>query len=958
MCRCVVTVSLALLLMATKTPGEEVSATKGELLFALHVRPLLTSKCFACHGEDKDKIEGELDLTTRSGMLKGGETSDEVLVPEKAVKSLLYSATTWKDPDLQMPPKENDRLTEQQTWHIRDWINEGAPWPSDEKIAAIVKRHAEGVIVKTSGGLSDDWNNRRYKKENLWAYQPVEKPAVPSVKGTDSTNAIDAFVKTRLQGLYLQPAPPADRGTLIRRVTYDLIGLPPTPEEVEDFIGDPASDEDALQKVVDRLLASPHYGEHWARHWLDVVRYADSSGFANDYERGNAWRYRDYVIRSFNNDKPYDQFVREQIAGDEIDPDGPEMLIAVGFLRMGPWELTGMEVAKVARQRFLDDVTNSVGQVLLSHTLRCAKCHDHKFDPIPTRDYYSFQAIFATTQLVERRAEFLPKENRDGFEERKYLQQRGAYYSQLLGDVNRKRTIKAARDWLAAEDRDATPFESTLKELRDAKKPDNLDAVRRAMQQKGTAPDLIPPRHVGFAPQDFGIERIARKGQQRLKWEFERYEPIAFSVYSGRTRNLKNVSAPLRMPEDRLKNGELEQGAILAGGDPFSPTIEVAPGVLSVVGSFNRKPPARAEEESAGAHAFGLRLNDGIEGRRKALADWIASPTNPLTTRSIVNRVWHWHFGQGIAGNPNNFGATGKKPTHPELLDWLAATFVEEGWSLKKLHRRILMSKTYRCSAEHPDREALAKQDPNGTSYAAFHPRRLTAEELRDSMLAVSAEWNPRIGGIPARPEMNLEAALQPRMVMGTFAAAWQPCPLPEQRHRRSIYALKIRGQRDPFMEVFNEPSPENSCEVRDASTGTPQVFSMFNSQFTYDRALVFAARLKRETNSREAAIDAAFQLAFGRSPSDAESQATLAHWTAMTARHEKLKFDKANYPREVIREAVEENTGEKFSFTEPLHVYNDFVPDLKPADADAATRGLAEVCLVLLNSNEFVYVY
>ncbi|MBP85559.1 MAG: hypothetical protein CMJ64_02405 [Planctomycetaceae bacterium] len=946
-----ITSAITLAAVAIGDAEESSQPMKGEKLFALQVKSLLAAKCFVCHGGDKDEIQGELDLTSRTGMMKGGETSKEVLAPGNAAKSLLYIATTRKNPDLEMPPKENDRLTEQQTSFIRDWIDAGAPWPDEAKIAEIIKNHAgDGMLVATSGGLSDDWNNRLYKPENLWAYRPVQKP---------EGSTIDEFIEAKLAELKVDPAPLADRRTLIRRVTYDITGLPPTPKEVEDFVNDSTSDEAAYAKVIDRLLASPHYGEHWGRHWLDVTRYADSSGFANDYDRGNAWRYRDYVIRSFNDDKPYDQFVREQIAGDEIDPDDPEMLVAVGFLRMGPWELTGMEVAKIARQWFLDDATNSVGQVFLSHTLRCAKCHDHKFDPIPTRDYYSFQAVFATTQLAERPAPFLPVENQDGFDDRKYLQQRGAFYSQMLSTTNRKRTIQAARDWLAAESRDAEPFELVLKELRDAKKPYSIDAVRRAMQQKNIAPDLIPPLHVGFEPRDFGLERIGRKGQQRLKWEFERYEPIAFSVYSGRTPNLKNVNAPLRMPEDRMKNGELEQPAILAGGDPFSPTIKVGLGVLSAVSSFNRKPETHASGEPAGsAHASGLRLNEEIEGRRTALADWIAQPTNPLTTRSIVNRVWQWHFGRGIAGNPNNFGATGKRPTHPELLDWLAATFVEDGWSLKKLHRRILMSKTYRRSAAHPHRDALAKQDPNGTSYAAFGARRLTAEELRDSMLAVSGELNPQVGGIPARPEMNLEAALQPRMVMGTFAAPWQPSPLPKQRHRRSVYALKIRGQRDPFMEVFNEPNPDNSCEVRDTSTGTPQVFSMFNSQITYDRALAFAARLKRATDSREATIQFAFRLAFGRQADDVELQASLAHWTRMAERHKNLRFDKPDYAREVVRQAVEENTGEKFTFTEQLNVYEDFVPDLKPADVDAETRGLAEVCLVLLNANEFVYVY
>ncbi|MDA1048999.1 MAG: PSD1 and planctomycete cytochrome C domain-containing protein [Planctomycetota bacterium] len=941
---------VAITLLTTVAPlglaADVTTHSKGEQLFALQIKPLLAAKCLACHGDDRDEIQGELDLTSRERMLAGGETSDQVLVPGKAEQSLLYVATTWKDPDLEMPPKENDRLTQEQTWFIRDWINEGAPWPNEETIAAIISRHeAEGVLVKTSGGLSEAWTNRRYKPADLWAYQPLWKDEGGRLK-VAGKNLIDVLIDEKLEDLGLTAAPPADRRTLIRRVTYDLTGLPPTPDEVAAFVNDAAAEDEALAKVVDRLLDSPHYGEQWGRHWLDVVRYADSSGFANDYERGNTWRYRDYVIRSFNDDKPYDQFIREQVAGDEIDPNNPEMLVAAGFLRMGPWELTGMEVAKVARQRFLDDVTDMIGQVFLSHPLQCAKCHDHKFDPIPTRDYYSIQAVFATTQLAERPAEFLPAENTAGFEEQKYLLDRKREFIQQLEVLNQK-SIDAARAWYKENNFDAATFNELVEGAAGSSPIRQYDQIRNKLRQQGVPEEQVPPRHAGFAPEDYGMERIARKGIERLKWELERYEPIAFSVYSGRTPALSSVNSPLRMPADRMKNGELELSAILAGGDPFSPTIKVQPGALSVLGGRE----SRAESKVPDFPVL-------IEGRRRALADWLAGTDNPLVARSIANRIWQWHMGQGLAGNPNNFGATGKKPSHPELLDWLAGTFVEDGWSFKKMHRRIIMSQAYRRSTEHSDREALVLKDPEGTSYATFKPRRLTAEELRDSMLAASGELNRQLGGIPAKPEINLEAAVQPRMVMGTFASAWQPSPLPSQRHRRSVYALKIRGLRDPFMEVFNEPSPEFSCEARDASTVTPQVFSLFNSQITYDRALALAARIKNETVTSEEAIGQAFALAYGRSPSVAESNASLSHWAAMTERHRSIKLETTKPPREVLREAVEENTGEKFQFTERLNLYSDFVPDLKANDVDAETRGLAEVCLVLLNSNEFAYVY
>jgi hypothetical protein len=323
-----------------------------------------------------------------------------------------------------------------------------------------------------------------------------------------------------------------------------------------------------------------------------------------------------------------------------------------------------------------------------------------------------------------------------------------------------------------------------------------------------------------------------------------------------------------------------------------------------------------------------------------------------------VNRVWLWHFGEPLAGNPNNFGSTGKRPAHPELLDWLAATFVEQKWSFKALHRAIMLSAAYRRSAEHPNRKALAQKDPLGVSHAVFKPRRLSAEELRDAMLAATGELNPALGGIPNRPEINLEAALQPRQVMGTFAAAWVPNPKPAQRHRRSLYALKLRGLTDPAMEVFNAPGPDFSCERREASTVTPQVFSLFNSRASLSRALALAARAMKEASAPEQTLERCFQLGYGREPRPAELATCLGHWREMEALHAKSSIAPVKLPLEVSREAVEENTGEKFTFSERLPAHAEYVPDLQPCDVDAKTRALADVCLALLNSNEFVYVY
>ncbi|MFB3106512.1 MAG: DUF1549 domain-containing protein, partial [Pseudomonadales bacterium] len=347
------------------------------------------------------------------------------------------------------------------------------------------------------------------------------------------------------------------------------------------------------------------------------------------------------MIRSLNEDKPYDQFIKEQIAGDEIDPHNPEMLIATGFLRMGPWEHTGMSVGRITRQQFLDDVTDSVGQVFLSHPLKCARCHDHKFDPIPTKDYYRIQAVFASTQFAEPDASFLSSENTSGFEDdRKYLQQRIARFEAILEDIQQKEE-RAARRWYAQRDLDYAPRSQLLK--------------------RGVPEENIAPRHVGLTTKDFGMQRIASKNLTRHRWELDRFKPIAFSVYSGTTRRFRAVTRRLNMPKDPVGEGTREMTAILPGGDLFSPSQEVTPGVLSALpGSHDALEPTEWNT-----------IPDTIVGRRLAFAKWIASPRNTLTARSIVNRIWQYHFGQGIARNANNFGAMGGKPTHPELLDWL-----------------------------------------------------------------------------------------------------------------------------------------------------------------------------------------------------------------------------------------------------------------------------------------------
>jgi mono/diheme cytochrome c family protein len=873
--------------------------TAAEKLFVNRVEPLFIEKCGGCHGTSAKEIKGEFDMRTRASLMKGGESGDAAIILREAGKSPLVFAIQRQD-GLEMPPKENDRLSPEQIAWVRKWIDADAPWPDSARRkqfdqAEWTDSAADGITVATSGGLSEQWTNRRYQPDNLWAYQPIKTVEVPFTDGADSMNPIDAFIERALAEKDIQPLPSADRATLIRRLTYDLTGLPPSPSEIRAFVDDKS--ENAYSKHVDRLLESRHYGEHWAKHWLDVVRYADSAGFANDFPRPNAWRYRDYVIRSLNDDKPYDQFMSEQVAGDEINPDDPDSLIAVGFLRMGPWEHTSMSVAAVTRQQFLDDVTNSVGVTFLAHELRCASCHDHKFDPIPTRDYYSMQAVFASVQFADVPLPYQAYENTDGFVEAEVRVKR----QQAAGGVKSLKTL-AKTEWPVEEwDQDS--------------------------EVKGHA-------------------KVNNKRKQILARELKRFRPLAYSLYSGPDRPFQSNRAIVGPGK---RNGNARAVNILTGGSIETPGEQVPASVLSVI--------SRWSVENAPAFSDGFPQT--TSGRRAALAKWLSDPNNPLPARVIANRVWQYHFGRGLAANPSNFGATGTKPTHPELLDFLANYLVENRWSLKKLHRLIVSSKAWRRAAGLVAK-AVDEKDPDNQLYARFTPRRLTAEELRDSMLAVSGELNRQMGGIPARPEINMEVAMQPRHIMGSVAPAYQPDRTPARRNRRTIYAERIRTMRDPLLEVFNQPGLDTSCERRDASTITPQAFTLFNSQNSHDRSLALASRIAKTKATLNERIQAAFQASFGRDATMDELATCKKHYNRTLALRKKTdQKATSQYPNHVVRQMVEEMTGLTFYWVEDLDVYrDDYQADLKPWDVDEETRVLADICLVLFNSNEFIYVY
>lgn len=861
---------------------------EGRHLFAREVYPLLQQKCFGCHGDDKEMIEGKLDLTSRAGFLKGGESGQPALVPGKPEESSVFRAVQRID-KTKMPPKDRNALSSDEIELLRRWIAAGAPW-SD--------------AVSTNAPAT--WE---YKAEDIWAFQPVQQVKPPELRDNkgNSLNPVDAFIHSRLKEQGLTPAPQADKKTLLRRVTLDLTGLLPEPKDVALFLAD--TSPDAFDKVIERLLASPHYGEKMARHWLDVVRYADTDGYSNDYERPNAWRYRDYIIRAFNNDKPYDRFVTEQIAGDELAATqgataDPELLIAVGMLRMGPWEQTAMSVPEVQRQLFLDDVTASIGATYLGLTTACAKCHDHKFDPISARDYYRLQSCFAPAQFELPKLDFLPGENTARFEEEQ------ARIDELIHSIRARQKVfsskrdKAVKEWLKEKGY------KTLKEV---------PAKER------------PQKDFGMTREEAEQEKVLRKRVEYLERELQRFKPQAYSVA------VQKSGAPDSVPPLR----------ILIGGALESPGEPVTPGVLSAV--YNSDDAKHPSEWNTIPEAAGQR--------RLKLAQWIASPDNPLTARVMVNRIWQWHFGKGLVKSSNNFGKMGDRPTHPELLDWLATYFVEHGWSVKEMHRLILRSQTYQQSSVPGDAPKLAQADPEGKLLGVFPVRRLTAEELRDNLLLVAGELNREMGGPPALPEMNLEAAVQPRHIMGSVAPVYVPNFTKAQRNRRTIYAMQIRSLMNPMLEVFNAAPTDNSCERRDETTVTPQVFALFNSQNAHDAALAMAHRLAKGGPSRDGRLAGAFNLAYGRQPTAREKELCSKHLRELENHHRKTTPVDFKFPEKVVRSMVGELTGESFEFDEQWDM-SQYEYNLRPSEVDVETRALADLCLVLLNSHEFVYVY
>ncbi len=850
-----------------------------ESVFRSIIQPVLQKDCEGCHGPAQ--ALSKLDLSSREGLLRGGQRGP-ALVPGKAEASLLYRAIA-ADGDLKMPPGgTSNRLPPETVAAFKRWIEAGAVWDQTAKL--------------------DVWGN--YKQVDLWAFRPLKK--------IFAHLSVDGFINAKLAEKKLSPAPAAERRLLIRRATLDLTGLPPSPAEVEAFAADRS--KEAYAKLIDRLLASRGYGERWGRHWLDVVRYADTGGYSNDFERPNAWRYRDYVIRAFQNDKPYDQFIREQVAGDELYPGNGEALIATGFLRAGPWEHTGMSVEAVTRQMFLDDVTHSVSATFLGLTAGCARCHDHKFDPIPTKDYYRMQAIFATTEFVRPSAPFLPGEHTHNFD---------------AGRANLKAKLDRTKQQMDEFDR--TALERTMKQHGVTRTEDLPAGVAEKAKRSKAALN-------GSEMEEF---KLFQKHMQLYRESMDRFEPKAFAVSSGpldgATDGGPNLKYPLRSAY------QAQDVAILPGGNLQSPGEKVTPGLFHLVHRYS----GYGEPE----------IPTTVGNRRAVLAQWMAHPDNPLTARVMVNRIWQYHFGKGIATDSNNFGKMGRKPSHPELLDWLAAKFIQQGWSVKALHREIMLSAAYQRSSAALDPKQVERIDPTNDLLSYFPPHRVESEVIRDSILAVAGELSPDAGGPGTFPQINKDVAKQPQHRMGSLAPVYRPSALKRERNRRSIYSFQQRSLVDPMIEVFNGASMDFSCERRETSVVPTQAFSLLNGQFVQDMALAAAARIEREATTAESRISRAFSLAFGRAPTGPELTLSLRHYEQSKAHHKGHPAPARVPPQPVVHMITSELTGEQHRFVQQEDPAT-FEENLHPSQVGPGTRALAGILLALFNSNEFVYVY
>ncbi|MEN9574487.1 MAG: hypothetical protein RL514_2342 [Verrucomicrobiota bacterium] len=922
----------AILLAGNSLSAAPKPAATGPLTFEKDIRPILKANCFHCHGED-GKTKGGLDARLRHLLAKGGEHGTAI-IPGKPEKSPLF--TLVRDGEM---PKSEKKLSPAQVEVIRQWIAGGA------KVA-----RAEPA----KPGAADEFTP---EEREHWAFQAVRRPAVPVIskevisnqssdpRGKSSplntpsliTNysPIDAFLLQKLAAAKLTFSPPADRATLIRRASFDLLGLPPSPEDVDAFVK--GTSPDAYEKLLDRLLASPHYGERWGRHWLDIAGYADSDGYTDaDTERKWAWQYRDYVIRSLNADKPFNQFIVEQLAGDELvkpphknlSPADVDKLAATGFLRMAPDGTANAGVEpKVARNAVVADTIKVVSSSLLGVTVGCAQCHNHKHDPIPQADYYRLRAVFEP-----------------GFDLRTWRTPNARLVS-LMSDEDRAKAAEIEKDAKGVEIARLKKQEEFIAEVLEKellKRPEDLRAPLRTAFQ--TVATNRAPAQVKLLKEHPTVMQLS-PGSLYLYEQKKADELKKMTDEAAKIRERKPAEQFLPVFNEVVSTAPKTEPAptfLFHRGDPDQPKQQLKPGDLTILASLR---PVDLPEKDAALPT---------SGRRLAYARALTDGTHPLTARVLVNRVWMHHFGRGIVASPADFGTLGERPTHPELLDWLASEFVAQGWSLKKLHRLVMTSAAYRQASGTSNQSGggnspasgkrlitdplitnysrSAALDPDNKLLSRFPLRRLDAEQLRDGVLAVSGKLNPKPGGAPV-PIMHDESG---QIVVGvnTDDTAGRPSgkfvALGGEEFRRSLYVQMRRSKPLGFMETFDSPRMEPNCELRNASTVAPQSLMLMNGEFTLAQAKFFAERVAKEAgdSTDESKVSRAWLLAFSRRPSPTEMTDTLAFLAKQRAHFT------ANAPKEAKVTKGKE-----------------------PPPTGAEEHALTGLCQALLTANRFLYV-
>jgi len=847
-------VMLGLSVMPTVRPGAQESRPPDREALAI-----LRQKCAQCHGEAV-QMAG-LDLRTRESLLKGG-AQGAAIVPGDAEASRLYRRVAGLEKPV-MPMAPLPPLTPEEIATLKSWIDRGAMWGAAKTAAATTEK----VITA---------EDRKW-----WAFQKPVRPPVPPVADTRwKSNPIDAFVKQALDRKGLAPAPEADRNTLVRRAYLDLTGLPPGPEEVEAFVTDSAPR--AYERLIERLLSSRHYGERWGRFWLDVARYADSSGYEHDYDIANAWRYRDYVIKAFNQDKPYDRFILEQLAGDELADGDDDSLTATTYYRIGPRVRYREKDNPYYRYEYLDDTIRTTFQGFMGLSVNCARCHDHKFDPITRMDYYrSMAMIFGYVDYDHRLAPPV----------------RVAEYERAKQEVETQ--IRPLLRKVAAIE---APYRKAQFEKKLARFPAEIQAAVRTPEGQRTPgqkllaaqiisldvdPDAAAGQNVALASYRPAIKvnDADHAERQRLLDQIQELQrrvppplPVAEGVRDGDYRLAPDGPGdePLPGKGHRFDYG-VECCFLPSPGQPYqvppvyfgangadvaadqkAPVVE--PGYLSVL--VDEATPAGARPPQKGPAS---------SGRRRALAEWIGSSDNPLTARVMVNRIWHWHFGRGLVATPSNFGKMGARPSHPELLDWLSAEFMSRGWSIKQMHRLMMNSETYRMASSFAQAANLEK-DPTNVYLWRFPLRRLEGEAIRDLILSASGQINLQAGGepfFPAIPKSVRESYRQGKWVLTKEEpATW----------RRSVYTYWKRGLKYPMFEVHDQPDPNVTCEMRNVTTVPTQALTLLNSEFVLIQARHFAERVARGAGGdAEKQIRVLYRIALSREPDRKELDSFLA---------------------------------------------------------------------------------